>query len=303
MMYNNVLDMIGATPVLKLNKLVKGDMADIFVKLEKFNPAGSVKDRAALGMIEKAENLGLLKEGYTIVEPTSGNTGIALAMIGRIKGYEVIIVMPDTMSVERRNLIKAYGAQLVLTDGTKGMKGAINKAKEIAEGNPNFFIPQQFNNLANPEKHYATTAEEIIEDVEDLDIFVAGVGTGGTITGVGRRLKEIKQGVKVVAVEPEKSPVLSGGEPGPHKIQGIGAGFIPDIYDNSVVDEIIKISDEEAFEMAKLMAKEEGILVGISTGANIAAAIKIAKKVGKGRKIVTVSPDGGEKYISMGIYE
>ena len=303
MMYNNVLDMIGATPVLKLNKLVKDDMADVFVKLEKFNPAGSIKDRAALGMIEKAENLGLLKEGYTIIEPTSGNTGIALAMIGRIKGYEVIIVMPDTMSVERRNLIKAYGAQLVLTDGTKGMKGAINKAKEMAEGNPNFFIPQQFTNLANPEKHYNTTAEEIIKDVEELDVFVAGVGTGGTITGVGRRLKEIKQGVKVIAVEPEKSPVLSGGEPGPHKIQGIGAGFIPDIYDNSVVDEIIKISDEEAFEMAKLMAKEEGILVGISTGANIAAAIKIAKKLGKGRKIVTVSPDGGEKYISMGIYE
>lgn len=303
MMYSNVLDMIGETPILQLNKLVKGDMADIFVKLEKFNPAGSIKDRAALGMIEKAENLGLLKEGYTIIEPTSGNTGIALAMIGRLKGYEVIIVMPDTMSVERRNLIKAYGAQLVLTDGTKGMKGAINKAKEIAEGNAKFFIPQQFTNLANPEKHYETTAEEIIKDIKDLDIFVAGVGTGGTITGVGRRLKEIKQGVKVIAVEPEKSPVLSGGEPGPHKIQGIGAGFIPDIYDNSVVDEIIKISDEEAFEMAKLMAKEEGILVGISTGANIAAAIKIAKKVGKGRKIVTVSPDGGEKYISMGIYE
>lgn len=303
MMYNNVLDMIGATPVLKLNRLVKDDMADVFVKLEKFNPAGSIKDRAALGMIEKAENLGLLKAGYTIIEPTSGNTGIALAMIGRIKGYEVIIVMPDTMSIERRNLIKAYGAQLVLTDGTKGMKGAINKAKEMAEGNSNFFIPQQFTNLANPEKHYNTTAEEIIKDVEELDVFVAGVGTGGTITGVGRRLKEIKQGVKVIAVEPEKSPVLSGGEPGPHKIQGIGAGFIPDIYDNSVVDEIIKISDEEAFEMAKLMAKEEGILVGISTGANIAAAIKIAKKLGKGRKIVTVSPDGGEKYISMGIYE
>jgi cysteine synthase A len=303
MMYNNVLEMIGETPVLKLNKLVKGDMADIYVKLEKFNPAGSIKDRAALGMIEKAEEAGLLKEGYTIIEPTSGNTGIALAMIGRIKGYEVIIVMPDTMSIERRNLIKAYGAELVLTDGTKGMKGAINKAKEIAEGNPKFFIPQQFNNLANPVKHYDTTAEEIVKDVEDLDIFVAGVGTGGTVTGVGRRLKEIKQGVKVVAVEPEKSPVLSGGEPGPHKIQGIGAGFIPDIYDKSVVDEIIKISDEEAFEMAKLMAKEEGILVGISTGANIAAAIKIAKKVGKGRKIVTVSPDGGEKYISMGIYE
>ena len=303
MVYSNVLEMIGATPVLKLNKLVKGDMADIFVKLEKFNPAGSIKDRAALGMIERAEELGLLKEGYTIVEPTSGNTGIALAMIGRIKGYEVIIVMPETMSVERRNLIKAYGAQLVLTDGTKGMKGAINKAKEIAEENSMFFIPQQFNNLANPERHYATTAEEIIKDVEDVDIFVAGVGTGGTVTGVGRRMKEIKPEIKVIAVEPEKSPVLSGGEPGPHKIQGIGAGFVPDIYDSSVVSEIIKITDEEAFEMAKLMAKEEGILVGISTGANIAAAIKIAKKVGKGRKIVTVSPDGGEKYISMGIYE
>jgi cysteine synthase A len=301
-MYNNVLDMIGATPILKLNKLVQGNMADIFVKLEKFNPAGSIKDRAALGMIEKAENLGLLKDGYTIVEPTSGNTGIALAMIGRIKGYEVIIVMPDTMSVERRNLIKAYGAQLVLTDGTKGMKGAINKAKEISEGKPSFFIPQQFINIANPEKHYATTAEEIISDVEDVDVFVAGVGTGGTITGVGKRLKEIKSDIIVVAVEPEKSPVLSGGEPGPHKIQGIGAGFTPDIYDSSVVDEIMKISDEEAFEMAKIMAKEEGILVGISTGANIAAAIKIAKRLGKGKKVVTVSPDGGEKYISMGIY-
>jgi len=303
MMYNNVLDMVGATPMLKLNKLVDGNMADIYVKLEKFNPAGSIKDRAALGMIEKAEKLGLLKEGFTIVEPTSGNMGIALAMIGRIKGYEVIIVMPDTMSVERRNLIKAYGAQLVLTDGTKGMKGAINKAKEVANGKPDYFIPQQFTNLANPEKHYATTAEEIVEDVEDLDVFVVGVGTGGTITGVGRRLKEIRKDIIVVAVEPEKSAVLSGGEPGPHKIQGIGAGFTPDIYDSGVVDEIIKISDEEAFEMTKRMAKEEGILVGISTGANIAAAIKIAKRVGKGRKVVTVAPDGGEKYISMGIYD
>jgi len=303
MMYNNALDMIGGTPVLKLNRLVKGDMADIFVKLEKYNPAGSIKDRAALGMIEKAEELGILKEGFTVVEPTSGNMGIALAMIGRIKGYEVIIVMPDSMSVERRNLIKAYGAQLVLTDGSKGMKGAINKAKEIAEGNSNFFIPQQFINVANPEKHYATTAEEIINDVQDVDVFVAGVGTGGTITGVGKRLKEIRQEIKIVAVEPERSPVLSGGEPGPHKIQGIGAGFTPDIYDSGVVDEIIKIADEEAFDIAKRMAKEEGILVGISTGANIAAAIKIAKKIGKGKKVVTVAPDGGEKYISMGIYD
>jgi len=303
MMYNNVLDMIGGTPVLKLNKLVNGDMADIFVKLEKYNPAGSIKDRAALGMIEKAEELGVLKEGFTVVEPTSGNMGIALAMIGRIKGYDVIIVMPDSMSVERRNLIKAYGAQLVLTDGSKGMKGAINKAKEIADGNPNYFIPQQFVNVANPEKHYATTAEEIIKDVADVDVFVAGVGTGGTITGVGKRLKEIRSEIKVVAVEPAKSPVLSGGEPGPHKIQGIGAGFTPDIYDSSVVDEIIKITDEEAFDIAKRMAKEEGILVGISTGANIAAAIKVAKKLGKGKKVVTVAPDGGEKYISMGIYD
>jgi len=303
MMYNNVLDMIGGTPVLKLNKLVKGDIADVYVKLEKYNPAGSIKDRAALGMIEKAEELGLLKEGFTIVEPTSGNMGIALAMIGRIKGYEVIIVMPDSMSVERRSLIKAYGAQLVLTDGSKGMKGAINKAKEIADGDSKFFLPQQFINIANPEKHYETTAEEIFTDISDVDVFVAGVGTGGTITGVGRRLKEFNKEIKVVAVEPAKSPVLSGGEPGPHKIQGIGAGFTPDIYDSSVIDEIVQITDEEAFDIAKRMAKEEGILVGISTGANVAAAIKIAKKLGKGKKVVTVAPDGGEKYISMGIYD
>ncbi|MPQ30050.1 cysteine synthase A [Clostridium estertheticum] len=303
MMYNNVLDMIGGTPVLKLNKLVSVDTADVYVKLEKYNPAGSIKDRAALGMIEKAEKLGLLKEGFTIVEPTSGNMGIALAMIGRIKGYDVIIVMPDSMSVERRSLIKAYGAQLVLTDGSKGMKGAINKAKEISDGDSKFFLPQQFVNIANPEKHYETTAEEIFSDISDLDVFVAGVGTGGTITGVGRRLKELNKEIKIVAVEPAKSPVLSGGEPGPHKIQGIGAGFTPDIYESSVIDEIMQITDEEAFDIAKRLAKEEGILVGISTGANVAAAIKIAKKLGKGKKVVTVAPDGGEKYISMGIYD
>ena len=303
MMYNNVLDMIGGTPVLKLNRLVKGDVADVYVKLEKYNPAGSIKDRAALGMIEKAEKLGLLKEGFTIVEPTSGNMGIALAMIGRIKGYDVIIVMPDSMSVERRSLIKAYGAQLVLTDGSKGMKGAINKAKEISDGDSKFFLPQQFVNIANPEKHYETTAEEIFSDISDVDVFVAGVGTGGTITGVGKKLKEFNKEIKIVAVEPAKSPVLSGGEPGPHKIQGIGAGFTPDIYDSSVIDEIMQITDEEAFDIAKRLAKEEGILVGISTGANVAAAIKIAKKLGKGKKVVTVAPDGGEKYISMGIYD
>ncbi|MBU3159303.1 cysteine synthase A [Clostridium frigoris] len=303
MMYNNVLDMIGGTPVLKLNRLVSDDVADVYVKLEKYNPAGSIKDRAALGMIEKAEKLGLLKEGFTIVEPTSGNMGIALAMIGRIKGYDVIIVMPDSMSVERRSLIKAYGAKLVLTDGSKGMKGAINKAKEISNGDSKFFLPQQFINIANPEKHYETTAEEIFSDIADVDVFVAGVGTGGTITGVGKKLKEFNKEIKIVAVEPAKSPVLSGGEPGPHKIQGIGAGFTPDIYDSSVIDEIMQISDEEAFDIAKRLAKEEGILVGISTGANVAAAIKIAKKLGKGKKVVTVAPDGGEKYISMGIYD
>lgn len=302
MIYNNVLDMIGNTALLRLSNLEKENMAEIYLKLEKFNPAGSIKDRAALGMIERAEELGLLKEGATIIEPTSGNTGIALAMIGRLKGYKVVIVMPDTMSVERRNMIKAYGAELVLTDGTKGMKGAIAKAEELAEGGKGF-IPQQFLNIANPEKHYATTAEEIIKDVPDIDIFVAGVGTSGTISGVGKRLKELKSDIKIIAVEPAKSPVLSGGQPGPHKIQGIGAGFIPDIYNKSVVDSIIQVTDEEAFEAARLVAREEGMLIGISSGANVFVAMNLAKEFGKGKKIVTVAPDGGEKYLSMGLYE
>lgn len=303
MIYNNALEMVGNTPLLKLNNIVKEDMAEIYLKLEKQNPAGSVKDRAALGMIEKAEELGLLKEGDTIVEPTSGNMGIGLAMIGKLKGYRVIIVMPETMSIERRSLIRAYGAELVLTEGAKGMKGAIAKAVEIAEGQKDYFIPQQFTNVANPNKHYATTAEEIVKDVNDLNMFIAGVGTGGTISGVGKRLKELKPEVKVVAVEPEKSPVLSGGQPGSHKIQGIGAGFIPDNYNKDVVDKILTVSDEEAFEAARLVARQEGILIGISSGANVAAAIKMAKELGKGKKIVTVAPDGGEKYISMGLYD
>ncbi|SKA84145.1 cysteine synthase A [Clostridium sp. USBA 49] len=303
MLYNNALEMIGNTPILKLNNIIKDNMADIYLKLEKYNPGGSVKDRAALGMIEKAEKMGLIKKGDTIVEPTSGNTGIALAMIGRLKGYRVIIVMPETMSVERRNMIRAYGAELVLTEGVKGMKGAIAKAQEIAENNKGFYIPQQFMNEANPIKHYDTTAEEIIKDISDLDVFIAGVGTGGTISGVGRRIKEIKKDVKIVAVEPKNSPVISGGQPGPHKIQGIGAGFIPDIYDGKVVDEVLSVSDEEAFETARLVAREEGILIGISSGANVAAALEIAKKLGKGKKIVTIAPDGGEKYLSMGLYE
>lgn len=303
MIFNNALEMIGNTPVLKLNNIAKEDMAEIYLKLEKYNPGGSVKDRAALGMIEKAEELGLIKEGDTIVEPTSGNTGIALAMIGKLKGYRVIIVMPETMSVERRNMIRAYGAELVLTEGAKGMKGAISKAQEIAEKEDGFYIPQQFMNEANPSKHYATTAEEIVKDVEDLDMFVAGVGTGGTISGVGKRMKELRPEVKVIAVEPEKSKVLSGGQPGPHKIQGIGAGFIPDIYAKEVVDGIYTATEEESFEAARLIAREEGILIGISSGANVAIAIKLAKELGKGKKIVTIAPDGGEKYLSMGLYE
>jgi cysteine synthase A len=303
MIYNNALEMIGGTPLVKLSKMVDSSMAEVYVKLEKFNPGGSVKDRAALGMIEVAEKEGLLKEGSTIVEPTSGNTGIALAMIGSLKGYKVIIVMPETMSIERRSLIKAYGAELVLTEGTKGMKGAIAKAEEIVGENKGYFMPQQFNNFANSLKHYETTAEEIFEDVEDLDVFVAGVGTGGTISGVGKKLKEKNKNINIIAVEPEKSPVLSGGAAGPHKIQGIGAGFVPDIYATDIVDEIITISEQQAFKAAKEMAILEGVLVGISSGANIAAALMLAKKLGRGKKVVTLAPDGGEKYISMGIYD
>lgn len=305
MLFYNSLDLVGNTPLLKLSKFVTEDIADVYVKLEKYNPAGSVKDRAALGMIEEAEKQGVLKPGDTIVEPTSGNTGIALAMIGKVKGYNVIITMPETMSVERRSMIKAYGAQLVLTEGAKGMKGAIAKAEEIAKDKKGYFIPMQFINPANPAKHYATTAEEIIKDVPDVDVFISAVGTAGTLTGVGKRLKELKGDVKVIAVEPAKSAVISGGQPGPHKIQGIGPGFVTDIYekDKEIVDEVITVTEEESFEYARRMGTEEGILVGISSGAAIAIALKIAKKLGKGKKVVTIAPDGGEKYISMGLYD
>lgn len=302
MIYNGILELVGKTPVLKVNSLVEENSAEVYVKLEKFNPGGSVKDRAALGMIEKAEKEGLLKPGVTIVEPTSGNTGIGLAMIGKLKGYKVIIIMPETMSKERRDLIKAYGAELVLTEGSKGMKGAIEKALEY-EKQGGYFIPQQFENIANPEKHYATTAEEIFEDINDLDYFISGVGTGGTVTGVGKNLKEKISGLKVVAVEPSKSPVLSGGNPGPHKIQGIGAGFIPGNYDSSIIDEVVQVTDEDAFKTAKEFAAQEGVLIGISSGAAVFAALELAKKVGKGKKILAIAPDGGEKYISMGLYD
>lgn len=300
MIYKNSLEMIGSTPILKMNSIDENS-ADIYVKLEKFNVGGSVKDRAALGMIEKAERDGLLKKGDVIVEPTSGNTGIALAMIGRLKGYKVIIVMPDTMSEERRALIRAYGAELILTDGSKGMKGAIEKATELSNQD-GYFMPQQFENSANKEKHYETTAIEILNDIKDLDVFIASVGTGGTVTGISKKLKEEIKELKTVAVEPENSKVLSGGKPGPHKIQGIGAGFIPAIYESKYVDEIISITDEEAFEAAREFAKEEGVLVGISSGSAIAAAKKIAKRLGKGKKVLAIAPDGGEKYLSMGLY-
>ena len=298
MIYNNLLDLIGNTPVVKVN-FKDENIADVYVKLEKFNLSGSVKDRAALGMIEAAEKEGLLKEGSVIIEPTSGNTGIALALIGRLKGYKVIIVMPDTMSIERRSTLKAYGAELILTDGTKGMGEAIAVAEKLAAENSNYFLPQQFNNKANPEKHYETTAKEIIDDFKIIDAFVAGVGTGGTIVGVAKRLKERSKDTKVVGVEPSTSAVLSGENPGKHSIQGIGTGFIPKNYDASVVDEIVKISSEEAVEYAKKASHDFGLFVGISSGANIAAAYQVAKKLGKGKIVVTLAPDGGEKYLSV----
>ena len=302
MIYNNLLDLIGNTPVVKIN-FKDENIADVYVKLEKFNLSGSVKDRAALGMIEAAEKEGLLKEGSVIIEPTSGNTGIALALIGRLKGYKVIIVMPDTMSIERRSTLKAYGAELILTDGTKGMGEAIAVAEKLAAENSNYFLPQQFNNKANPEKHYETTAKEIIDDFKIIDAFVAGVGTGGTIVGVAKRLKERSKDTKVVGVEPSTSAVLSGEKPGKHSIQGIGTGFIPKNYDASVVDEIVKISSEEAVEYAKKASHDFGLFVGISSGANIAAAYQVAKKLGKGKIVVTIAPDGGEKYLSVEAFQ
>ena len=302
MIYNNLLDLIGNTPVVKVD-FKDENIADVYVKLEKFNLSGSVKDRAALGMIEAAEKEGLLKEGSIIIEPTSGNTGIALALIGRLKGYKVIIVMPDTMSIERRATLKAYGAELILTDGTKGMGEAIAVAEKLAAENSNYFLPQQFNNKANPEKHYETTAKEIIDDFKIIDAFVAGVGTGGTIVGVAKRLKERSKDTKVVGVEPSTSAVLSGEDPGKHSIQGIGTGFIPKNYDASVVDEIVKISSEEAVEYAKKASHDFGLFVGISSGANIAAAYQVAKKLGKGKIVVTIAPDGGEKYLSVEAFQ
>lgn len=298
MINNNVLDMIGNTPMIKLNNIGN---SNLYVKLEKYNPAGSIKDRAVYYMVENLEKNGILKKGDVLVEATSGNTGIALSMIGSLKGYKVIIVMPETMSVERRTLMKAYGAKLILTDGSLGMKGSIEKMNKLLSENSNYISLKQFDNEYNPLAHYETTGVEIYNQVKDIDIFVCGVGTGGTISGVGKYLKEQNPNIKVVAVEPEGSPVISKNKKGSHKIQGIGAGFIPKNYNENVVDEVMTITDEESYKGVRIMAQKEGILVGISSGANIYAALKLCEMY-PDKKIVTVAPDGIDKYMSMGIF-
>lgn len=298
MINNNVLDMIGNTPMIKLNNIGN---SNLYVKLEKYNPAGSIKDRAVYYMVENLEKNGLLKKGDVLVEATSGNTGIALSMIGSLKGYKVIIVMPETMSIERRTLMKAYGAKFILTDGSLGMKGSIEMMNKLLSENTNYISLKQFENEYNPLAHYETTGVEIYNQVKDIDIFVCGVGTGGTISGVGKYLKEQNPNIKVVAVEPEGSPVISKNKKGSHKIQGIGAGFIPKNYNENVVDEVMTITDEESYEGVRIMAQKEGILVGISSGANIYAALKLCEMY-PDKKIVTVAPDGIDKYMSMGIF-
>lgn len=303
MLYNNLIDAIGHTPLVKLNNLNGKNSAAIYLKMESFNPCSSVKDRIGAAMILAAENEGLLKKGMTIIEPTSGNTGIALAMVAAAKGYKTVFTMPETMSLERRALLKFFGAEIVLTPGPDGMKGAIAKAEEISS-QPDHFMPRQFDNNANPEIHNKTTGPEIIKDLGDikLDAFVAGVGTGGTISGAGKALKE-KFGCKIIAVEPEVSAVLSGGEPGPHPIQGIGAGFIPKNYHSDVVDDIIQVKAENSIFMAQELAKKDGILAGISSGANVWAALQVAKELGPDKTVVTVICDTGERYLSTVLFK
>lgn len=302
--YQSVTELVGHTPIVKLNKVVGEDSADVYVKLEFYNPGSSVKDRIALAMIEKAEKDGYLKAGNTIVEPTSGNTGIGLAMIGAAKGYRVVIVMPETMSIERRKLMQAYGAELILTPGSEGITGSINKAKELAE-QEGYFMPLQFENPANPEIHEKTTGKEIENAFESkgLDAFVAGIGTGGTITGAGRELKRVYPDLKIYGVEPAESAILEGGQPGPHKIQGIGTGFVPKVLDTEIFDQAIAVSSEDAMATAREVGRKEGLLVGISSGAAIHAALKVAKELGKGKKVLAIVPDNGERYLSTALYQ
>jgi len=300
---NSILDLIGNTPMVRINKLTPKDSASIFAKIESFNPCGSIKDRICRSMIEEAERENKIKSGDTIVEPTSGNTGIGLAFVCAAKGYKLVLTMPETMSVERRNMLKAFGAELVLTEGSRDMIGAVQRAKELCE-QMGYFQPQQFSNPANPEAHRRTTALEIINQAEDMDAFVAGVGTGGTITGVGEVLKnELGNHVKIIAVEPMKSPVLSGGKAGLHEIQGIGAGFIPEVLNRGIIDEVIQVSDEDAYDMTRRIIREEGILCGVSSGANLFAALKVAGQLGSGKKVVTVFPDTGERYLSTKLFD
>jgi len=299
----SILDLIGSTPVIKLRNMPGKDNAEVWGKLESMNPGGSVKDRICLSMIEAAERDGKLKPGGTIVEPTSGNTGIGLALVSAVKGYRLILTMPDTMSEERRSLLTAYGAKLILTPDTKGMGGAIQKAEQLALEHPDYFMPQQFNNPANPEVHRRTTAVELLKQFKRIDAFVSAVGTGGTISGVGEVLKERMAGIKIYAVEPSASPVLSGGEPGYHNIQGIGAGFVPQVLNRRIYDEIITVSDEDAARYARRLALEEGVFVGISSGAATYAALQVANKLGRGSVVVTIFCDTGERYLSTETFE
>jgi cysteine synthase A len=299
----SILDVIGNTPMVKLHKVVSKELADVYAKLEMYNPGGSVKDRIAHNMIEQAEKKGLLKPGSVIVEPTSGNTGIGLAIVGAVKGYKVVLTMPDGMSQERIQILESFGAEVVLTPAKEGMVGAVEKAREIVASKKDAFMPQQFMNPDNPASHRKTTAKEILRDTDgEIDAFVAGVGTGGTITGVGEVLKKHNPKIRIVAVEPRTSSVLSGGRPGPHMIQGIGAGFVPEVLDRSIIDEIITVEDQEAYQMAKRLSREEGIFAGLSCGAATVGALKVAKALGARKTVVTVFPDSGERYLSIEPY-
>lgn len=301
--YDNILDLIGNTPMVRLNKLVEKSSATVYAKLEMYNPGASVKDRIAYNMIEQAEKKGLLKPGSVIVEPTSGNTGIGLAIVGAVKGYKVILTMPDGMSQERIQILQSFGAEVILTPAKEGMVGAVEKARELVSTMKDAFMPQQFKNPDNPAMHRKTTAKEILRDTDEkLDAFVAGVGTGGTLTGVGEILKKHNPKIRIIAVEPKTSNVLSGGKPGPHMIQGIGAGFVPDVLNRDIIDEIITVDDQEAYKMAKRLSREEGIFAGLSCGAACFGALKVAKALGPGKTVVTVFPDSGERYLSIEPY-